>query len=104
MASEMRTIQITFEEAISQADNLSECADELKSVQSQLNSIVESLQSGWSGEAAGQYIEKCLTLWQKLGKASTALEQVSSVIRETARAYYEAEMRAVELAQTDTSG
>lgn len=104
MASGMRAIQITFQEAIGQADNLSDCANDLKSVQSQLDSIMETLQSGWSGEAASQFLGKCSILRQKLGKASTDLGQISTSIRSTAQAYYEAEMRALELAQTDSSG
>ena len=104
MASGMRAIQITFHEAIGQADNLSDCADNLKSIQSQLDGIMEALQSGWSGEAAGQFMGKCSALQQKIGRASSDLGQISTSIRSAARAYYEAEMRALELAQTDSSG
>ena len=104
MASGIRAIQITFQEAIGQADNLNDCAGDLKNVQHQLDGIMETLQSGWSGEAAGQFLEKCTALRQKLGRASSDLDQISTAIRNTARNYYEAEMRALELAQTDSSG
>lgn len=100
----MRAIQITFQEAMGQAENLSDCADDLKGVQHQLDCIMESLQTGWSGEAASQFMGKCTALRQKLGNASTDLGRISTSIRSTARAYYEAEMRALELAQTDSSG
>lgn len=100
----MMAIQISFQEAIGQADSLSSCAGDLKNVQRQLDSIMGTLQSGWSGDAASQFMEKCTALQQKLGRASTDLDQISTSIRSIARAYYEAEMRALELAKTDSSG
>lgn len=104
MASDASTIWITFQEALGQAESLSGCAVDLKNVQQQLNGIMEILQSGWSGEAARQFMDKCTALWRKLGSSSTDLDRISTAIRSAAQAYYEAEMRALELARTDSSG
>ena len=100
----LRAISITFLDARNQADNLDNCASDLKNVETQLTGVMEALQAGWSGDAASQYLAKCGTLQEKLGSTVTDLEQIARVIRKAAQAYYDAETRAIEIANTNSSG
>ena len=92
-------IQFEYRQVISQADKLEGCAEELQSVREQINALVDSLRSGWAGESADMYYQKCSELSQKINRSRTNLDQTVSVIRRTAKAYRDAELAALRRAQ-----
>lgn len=98
-----RSISITFQQAINQANKLNDCATDLKNIQKKLQNIINTLQCEWVGDGANQYIAKCNALQTTVTRASYDLDQVSSVVRRIARSYYNAEMKAIELANLDSS-
>ena len=95
----LKSISISFQQTIAQATSLSECADDLRDVQRQIETIIDELQSNWSGNAANLYLGKCEKMRKKLNRTAGDLDQVSNSIKKTARNYYEAEKRAISLAQ-----
>ena len=93
------TIRITFNNANAQANQLDSCAQQLRGARNQMDGILESLRREWQGEAANQYAAKCDVLEQKMNTAAGNLEQIANAIRQAAQAYYDAEMRALEIAR-----
>lgn len=93
----LRQIFITFIDARAQADKLDECAQQLRTERGKLESSLQNLRSGWDGDAANQYYQKCMLLMQKLLRSAEELEQTANVIRQSAKAYYDAERRNLEI-------
>lgn len=92
-------IQIEFHQVINQARELEDCANELQHIQRQIDTLVNDLRSGWAGESAELYFEKCGLLANKLGNSQRNLDQTASVIRRSARIYRDAELEAIRLIQ-----
>ena len=95
-------IDISFQQAVRKAEEVDECAAQLKQLQRQLDQTIASLQSVWEGDGANAYLAKCIRMKEKMVAAESDLSRVASVIRRTAQAYYEAEMRALEAAQINS--
>ena len=94
-----RTIQIEFQQVVQQTNRLEDCANDLRRVQKMLDDLVDDLSSGWAGESAQAYFQKCRELHSKLGKSAQNLNTTANVIERSARAYRDAELRAIQLAQ-----
>ena len=92
----LRSISIAFENAIAQARKLENSAQQMRMSKRQLTDIRYSLGSEWQGESATLYFQKCETLENKLEKTADDLMQIASVIRKSAKAYRDAELRALE--------
>lgn len=58
---------------------------------------MENLSHHWSGEAATAYLQKCQHLSDKMTRTIQALEESAEAVQTAARAYYDAEKRALEL-------
>lgn len=95
----LSSISISFQQTTEQARSLSACADSLRTVQRQMETIIGDLQRNWSGDAANLYLNKCNKFSKKLSSTAGELDQVSASIKRTAQNYYEAEKRAIKLAQ-----
>lgn len=98
--SSARHISMTYSKAIQQAKTLSDCASDVEKLEKKLDGIMSTLRSGWEGEAASSYMGKCGELERKLGASSRELQTLSQAIRDAAEAYYEAEMAALEAAES----
>ena len=96
----LRPINITFNNAKRQADRLNECASQLQKVQRQLDSLSGNLQREWSGDAANAFLAKCNALREKINGTSSDINQISATIRGAANAFYSAEMKALEIANS----
>ena len=96
----LRTINLTFTNAKRQADRLNECASQLQKVQRQLDSLSGNLQREWSGDAANAFLAKCNALREKINGTSSDINQISATIRGAANAFYSAEMKALEIANS----
>ncbi|MGO5083467.1 WXG100 family type VII secretion target [Oliverpabstia intestinalis] len=97
-----RSISIAFGNAIAQAEKLEASAEQMRASKRQLDSIRDSLKTEWEGESASLYFQKCDLLGAKLDKTAGELAQIAAVIRKSARAYRDAEMKALEAVQTKT--
>lgn len=97
-----RSISIAFGNAIAQAEKLEASAEQMRASKRQLDSIRDSLKTEWEGESASLYFQKCDLLGAKLEKTAGELAQIASVIRRSARAYRDAEMKALEAVKTKT--
>lgn len=104
MGKSARTILVEFRQVREQAKALEECAGELSSIEKQLQDLTAGLRAQWQGESADLYCQKCEELGGKLNNSAKHLEKVSTAIRQAAKNYYDAEMKAVELAQKRTHG
>lgn len=92
-------IQIEFSQVTAQARKLEDCADELQDVRRQLDRLMEDLRGGWAGESAELYLQKCSELSGKLYTSRKNLDKVADVIHRSAKAYRDAELAAIQLAQ-----
>lgn len=97
-----QAIMVEFEAVQTQANRLEQCAEALRQVQSQMENIVQSLNSGWQGDSASCFVAKCTALDEKIGKSAANIQQISKVIQKTAKDYYSAELCALEIAQKRT--
>lgn len=97
-----RSISIAFGNAIAQAEKLEASVEQMRASKRQLDSIRDSLKTEWEGESASLYFQKCDLLGAKLEKTAGELAQIASVIRRSARAYRDAEMKALEAVKTKT--
>ena len=95
----LKAIQIAFNDATRQASRLDECARQLRDAEKSLNEILGTLQREWSGEAADLFRQKSDILQNKIGRTASDLNTISGAIRRSARDYYDAEQKAIELAQ-----
>lgn len=104
MGKSARTILVEFRQVREQAKALEECAGELSSIEKQLQDLTAGLRAQWQGESADLYCQKCEELGGKLNNSANHLKKVSTAIHRAAKSYYDAEMKAVELAQKRTYG
>lgn len=92
-----QSIRIDFDNAMRQAASADNCSEELRNVERQLQEVIHELSSGWKGEAASLYLEKCEALAKKIGKSANDMNRISSTIKKTAKIYYETEKAALDL-------
>lgn len=91
------SIRIDFANAMKQASLADDCAEELRMVERSVNELINEINSGWTGEAATLYLEKCELLAKKINKSSNDMKKISSTIAKTAKIYYETEKAALEV-------
>lgn len=93
------SIKIEFRQISSQAETLENCAEDLQKVAKQLQEMTDHLYAGWRGDSASLYGEKCEQLQQKIQHTGKNLAQISSVVKHSARRYYDAEIKALDTAK-----
>lgn len=97
----MNWIKFDFGKTMNQANQLEEISEDLKRIsQSSLPSTMNQMAQGWNGEGAVLFQRKMKMLEKKIYNSAKALEKVSSDIKHSAVATYNAELRAKEIAQT----
>ena len=99
-----RTIRITFDNARAQAQQLENCANELRGAGRQLETVMSDLRQAWSGDAATQYLVKCSAMRDRFLNSAKNLDSIAAAIRKAAQAYYDAEMRALEIIAAKEGG
>lgn len=91
----MDIIEFEYNRAISQAERLEEIAREIKTLSTaDIESALESLSSGWKGDASTLFIDKGYTLSQKGSKVAGDLEKAAQSIRKIAKAIHDADRAA----------
>ena len=93
-------IEITFGNAIAQANQLETCADEMVALANRrMADIKNNILTAWQGESAMAYIEKMDLTGDGILATANKLYQIARTVRETARQFRDAELRAIEIAQ-----
>lgn len=93
-------IQFDFQNAMEQArklDELANCID--RRVSGKLEETSQSVYAAWKGDSAIRYINKTQELRRQIQQTVNSLRETAEDIRRIARRIYEAEMRALEIAQ-----
>lgn len=99
MTSE-KTIKINFQQAKQQANRLDEIAEEMKNLSERdFADTMQIVRSNWRGENADLYISKGTRLQGNMTSTANSLHAIASEIRTVAKRIYEAEMKALRIAQ-----
>ena len=100
MALSRGTIQFNFQKARQQADRLDELAGRLtKLTASEYAGAMQNISANWKGENASAYLSKGARLQGDMEETAKSLHNVASEIRAVARRIYDAEMRALAIAE-----
>ena len=102
--STLRTIQITFNNAKQQAQQLENCASDLRTASKRMETIMSDLRREWSGDAATQYLAKCSAMQERFLASAENLDKIAGAIRRAAQAYFDAEKHALEVIATQSGG
>ena len=93
-------IRFDFQNAMEQAKKLDSLADNIeRRVSNKLEEAAQNIHSAWKGDSATRYIGKTQELQQQTRQTARTLRDTAEDIRRIARRIYEAEMRALEIAQ-----
>ena len=100
MAKSAYTIRMDYDKALQQADKLEKMAKELKrTAGSSLDQCLNSVNSAWKSDSSVRYIRKGRRLKEDIERQAGELEKAADVIRTIARNTYNAEMKALQIAQ-----
>ena len=96
----MGKIEIDFEKAKSQANDLDDIASQLRRLSNNsLDGTINGIQQAWKSDSSGKFCNKARTVQRDLAAIASELEKTASAIRTTAKAIYDAEKRAEEIAR-----
>ncbi|MDO5131599.1 MAG: WXG100 family type VII secretion target [Eubacteriales bacterium] len=97
-------INMNYREAIQQASDLDTLAGKVRSTANQkIEQSMQLLSSGWKGNNANEFLRKYGLLKQQILDSADELNAIADDIRRTAKIVYEAEMAALQIAQTRKS-
>lgn len=97
------SINFDFNRAMTQAARLEELAASLQNVsQQQLVGALVNISAGWKGENASRYLAKGSVLKDNMINTAGGLRQLAGEIRTIAKRIYDAEMRALAIAESRT--
>lgn len=100
----MAIINFNYSRAISQAGQIEEIAQEMRSLADRdLQNGLEELSACWKGEASNQFVAYCGTTQNDLRAEASKLQDLARRIREIARILREAEERAKAQMQSASS-
>ena len=94
------SIEFDFRKAKAQADKMDAVADQLNTLSdSKFGGTMQHLSSNWKGENASLYLAKGGKLQDQMDATARELHSIAADIRTVAKRLYEAEMRALQIAQ-----
>jgi len=97
------SIEFDFRLAKEQADKIDELADSLETLSSKkLNNTMNNITNNWKGERASEFINKGGQLQTRMSGSASTLKGIASDIRTIAKRVYDAEMAALEIAESRT--
>lgn len=100
MALTKAVIRFNFRRAMQQADELDEIANSLsRMAKADFESTMQNISVNWKGENADRYLEKGDRLQGKMCSSANSLHGIAADIRRVARSIYNAEMRALAIAE-----
>ncbi len=95
------SIEFDFRKALNQADEIDEIANHLRVLSTiKFNGALQNLAANWKGSNASAYLNKGEHLQNNMNHTSGVLHDIASDIRAAAKRMYQAEMAALEIAQT----
>ena len=96
-------IEITFGNAMTQANQLDQCAEEMLQLANRsMETIKGDIGMAWQGTSAEKYIQKMDLTAGNIRKTAARLQQIASTLRQVARVFRNSELRALELAEQRT--
>ncbi|WP_432627719.1 WXG100 family type VII secretion target [Brotaphodocola sp.] len=99
MARSLSVIRMDFRKANQQAKDLDALAKRLKILLDRnLNETLDHVSQNWKGENSDRYVKKGRVIREHMRETASEISQVSNSIQEIAKAVYDAEMRAWEIA------
>lgn len=94
-------IEITFGNALRQAKQLEDCADDMRRVaNSGMPNIQHDLASAWKGDSASAYQAKMEDTADNIRETAKKLDQIAATLRKVAKIFRESELKALELLNT----
>lgn len=94
-------IRFDFQNAMEQAKKLDALAESIdRRAANKVEETAQSVHAAWKGDSAARYIGKTRQLSQQLHQTANTLRDTAEDIRSVARRIYEAEMRALRIAQS----
>ena len=101
MAGEKSTTQIwmDFAKARQQADSLEQTAKAIRKESARFGECRNEVSQAWTGDSARNFTGKMGMVSEDLNKIAGELEQAASVIRQSAKRIYDAEMEAKRIAE-----
>ena len=98
--SDRFTIWMSYSQAMRQAELLAQQADHMKRLGSErISALLHESSVGWRGENADAYRTKMSLFRNELSQTANQLTNMADIIRQIARNTYQADMRALELAE-----
>lgn len=94
-------ILFNYRQAIRQADRLDDIAKKLSRLTSnQMNSTIGTLKSAWKSDNSPQYYSKMSKVQEDIKDDASDLKKIAQAIRDTAEQIKQAELRALEIAES----
>ncbi len=101
MVKTMHAIEMDFQKAKKQAEELEEIAQSLRVLsENSFQPCLAKIAASWKGEYAAVFCKKGAVVEHNLKQSAAGFRQAAETIRQTAQNTYEAEKRSVELAST----
>lgn len=93
---------MNFREAMRQAGELETLAGRVRETANQkVEQSMQMLSTGWKGNNANEFLRKYSELKKQILDSANELEAIADDVRRTARAVYNAEMTALQIAKTN---
>ena len=94
-------IEITFGNALRQAKQLEDCAEDMRRVaKSGMTGIKNDLASAWKGDSSSAYLAKMEDTAGNICETAKKLDQIAATLRKVAKIFRETELNALELLNT----
>lgn len=100
MALSRYTIQMNYDKALRQAEELEDIAENLRVAANSLNQEIQNVSSCWNSTNSQSFFDKAAVVHEDLYGQEVCLLGVASSIRYTAQAIYNAEMENLEIAES----
>lgn len=98
-------IEITFGNAMAQANQLDQCAETMEQlIRGDLVSIKDGVRCAWEGEACNAYISKMDLTSENMAKTAKKIRDIADTLRRVARIFRDTELRALAIAEQRTFG
>lgn len=94
-------IEMNYSNAMRQADRVAAVADNMRRLASQeLGGTIQNLAANWKGQEASLYLQKGDQLMENIHRTACELQTAAQRIRTEARRVRDADLRALEIAQS----
>ncbi len=94
------SIYLDYQKAIRQAERLEQAAKELQKEIARMDDCYSSIQASWKSNSANAYLAKLRKVRQEIDSVENNLTESAAAVRKIAKNTYEAEKRALLIAET----